>query len=41
MEREKPPSASIPVNQSVLELLVQATSLHALAKMESNWAPWL
>jgi transformation/transcription domain-associated protein len=30
----QPPSASIPVNQSILELLLQATSVHNLSKME-------
>ncbi|KAK4700569.1 transformation/transcription domain-associated protein, partial [Phenoliferia sp. Uapishka_3] len=41
MEREKPPSATVPVNQSVLELLIQASSLQALGRMEPMWAAWL
>ncbi|KAM0751100.1 hypothetical protein T439DRAFT_380110 [Meredithblackwellia eburnea MCA 4105] len=41
MEREKSPSATIPVNQSVLELLIQATSLPQLAKMEPAWMAWV
>ncbi|KAK4050349.1 transcription-associated protein 1 [Microbotryomycetes sp. JL221] len=41
MEREKPPSATIPVNQSILELLLQATSAQNLSRMEPIWQPWL
>ncbi|SGY18766.1 BQ5605_C014g07468 [Microbotryum silenes-dioicae] len=48
MEREKvrlcsvsPPSASVPVNQSILELLLSATSVQNLSKMEPTFAPWL
>lgn len=41
MEREKPPSGSIPVNQSILELLLQATSSQNLSRMEPTFAPWL
>ncbi|KAK4051001.1 transcription-associated protein 1 [Microbotryomycetes sp. JL201] len=41
MEREKPPSATIPVNQSILELLLQATSAQNLSRMEPTWQPWL
>ena len=41
MEREKQPSASVPVNQSILELLLQATSAQNLSRMDSTFAPWL
>ncbi|CEQ40122.1 SPOSA6832_01706, partial [Sporobolomyces salmonicolor] len=40
-EREKPPSASVPVNQSILELLLQATNPQNLSRCEPTWLPQL
>ncbi|GAA5967961.1 hypothetical protein JCM21900_003879 [Sporobolomyces salmonicolor] len=38
-EREKPPSASVPVNQSILELLLQATNPQNLSRLTTTYEP--
>ena len=37
MSLSQPPSASIPANQAILELLLQATSAQNLSRMDPAW----